>query len=204
VPGIVGRVDLDRFDGRDLGRVLIEPDAGGGSAIPDPPFTDIEDSKFESSIAWLYAEGITAGCSPTRFCPEGRVSRAQMAAFIARAMDLPDATRDYFDDDDGSTHEPDINRLARAGLTSGCGGDRYCPSRSVTRGQLASFLARLLDLSPSPRDYFRDDESSTHESNINRIRRAGLTEGCTTTRFCPASDLTRGQMAAFLRRTFDP
>ena len=204
VDGIVGRVDLDRFAGSDLDDVLIDADEGGLRPIPDAPFEDTGSSKFERSIAWLHAEGITAGCSSQRFCPDGRVTRGQMAAFVARAMGLPRATKDYFDDDEGSTHEADINRLARAGLTSGCGKDRYCPGRSVTRGQLASFLARVLDLSRSPRDYFRDDERSSHESNINRIRRAGLTGGCSATRFCPSGALSRGQMAAFLHRTFDP
>ena len=68
---------------------------------------------------------------------------------------------------------------------------------------MASFLARVLDLSATKRDYFDDDDRSTHESNINRIARAGLTSGCGTRRYCPNQPLTRGQMAAFLHRTFD-
>jgi hypothetical protein len=67
---------------------------------------------------------------------------------------------------------------------------------------MATFLARVLDLSKSSKDYFRDDESSSHESNINRIARAGLTSGCATKRYCPSGLVTRGQMAAFLHRTF--
>ena len=30
-----------------------------------------------------------------------------------------------------------------AGVTTGCGGGNYCPSQSVTRGQMAQFLNRL-------------------------------------------------------------
>lgn len=203
VAGISGRVDLDRFAGTDLTPVLIDP-AGEetDSAPPAPPFRDIGSSTFEADIAWLFAEGITSGCSPTRFCPDGQVSRGQMASFLARALQLPSTKKDFFVDDTGSKHEDAINRLARAGLTSGCAAGRYCPNELVSRGQLASFLSRVLDLSRSPKDFFRDDERSTHESNINRIARAGLTKGCTTTRYCPDGVLTRGQMAAFLHRTF--
>lgn len=200
VPGIVGRVDLDRFDGEDLSSVAIEL-AGVGDP-PPPPFTDISGSSFKGDIAWLYASGITTGCSKTKFCPTGKVTRGQMASFLARALELPKATKDYFSDDDGSTHEANINRLAKAGLTSGCSATRYCPNGAVSRAQLATFLARVLDLSATSNDYFVDDESSTHESNINRIARAGLTSGCSATRYCPSSALTRGQMAAFLHRTF--
>ncbi|MCE2527503.1 MAG: S-layer homology domain-containing protein [Actinomycetia bacterium] len=43
-----------------------------------------------SSIGALYAAGITAGCSrePVRFCPDQPVTRAQMAAFLTRALNL--------------------------------------------------------------------------------------------------------------------
>jgi GH25 family lysozyme M1 (1,4-beta-N-acetylmuramidase) len=201
VVGIDGNVDLDRFDGGDLSSVAIELAAEGGDP-PPPPFTDIASSKFKDDIAWLYASGITAGCSKTKFCPTGKVTRGQMASFLVRALQLPKATKDYFRDDDGSTHEANINRLAKAGLTTGCSATRYCPGKSVTRGQLATFLARVLDLSATSKDYFRDDDDSTHESNINRIARAALTSGCAADRYCPTGVVTRGQMAAFLHRTF--
>ena len=62
--------------------------------------------------------------------------------------------RDYFVDDDGSVHEADINKIAAAAITVGCNppddrsaGDRYyCPDQPVTRAQMASLLARALDL----------------------------------------------------------
>ena len=40
---------------------------------------------------------------------------------VDRALGLPDATTDYFDDDDGKTGEVSINALARARITTGCG-----------------------------------------------------------------------------------
>ncbi len=67
------------------------------------PFTDV--NGFATEIAWLYQSGITGGCSPTLFCPKGKVSRVQMAMFLDRALDLPAATVDYYDDDDGKTGE---------------------------------------------------------------------------------------------------
>jgi len=69
-----------------------------------------------------------------------------MATFLVRALDLPVAETDHFSDDDGSAHEAAINALATAGVTGGCGADSYCPSQAVTRGQMATFLARALGL----------------------------------------------------------
>ena len=70
-----------------------------------------------------------------------------MATFLARALDLPEATLDQFSDDDGTTHEENINRLAKATITQGCNppdNDRFCPDQMVTRAQMATFLFRAL------------------------------------------------------------
>lgn len=75
-----------------------------------------------------------------------------MASFIARAAELTvGAGRDYFGDDDGNTHEPNIDRNAAAGITTGCASYEYCPSAGVTRGQMAAFLHRILvPVAPPP------------------------------------------------------
>ena len=56
------------------------------------PFTDIGhlSQDFQDSIAAMSASGITNGCNgdPTTYCPDRPVTRAQMAAFFARALGL--------------------------------------------------------------------------------------------------------------------
>ena len=71
-----------------------------------------------------------------------------MASFLARGLALGDATQDFFTDDDGTTHEANINKMAAAGITLGCDGSgtRYCPDDDVRRDQMASFIGRGLDL----------------------------------------------------------
>ena len=176
-----------------------------GSDAEGLSFVDISGNSHRSSIELIAELGITRGCNPpanTRFCPDGQVTRAQIATFLARALQLPAADRDYFGDDDGNTHEDNINRLAQAGLTQGCTtNNRYCPDTGVTRAQMATFLARALQLPAADRDYFGDDDGNTHEDNINRLAQAGLTQGCTTNnRYCPRDIVNRAQMATFLVR----
>ena len=75
-----------------------------------------------------------------------------MAAFLNRALALLDPIRDWFSDDDGSIFEDDINRLGAAGITKGCNpplNSHFCPSDSVRRDQMASFLGRAEGLTPS-------------------------------------------------------
>jgi glucose/arabinose dehydrogenase len=107
-------------------------------------FTDDEGNTHEDSINRLAASGITFGCSAGRFCPDGRVTRAQMASFLSRGFHLPATGRDFFTDDEGNRHETNINRLAASGITVGCAPNRYCPSGLVNREQMAAFLHRAL------------------------------------------------------------
>ena len=98
---------------------------------------------------------------------------------------------------------PDINRIAQAAITNGCGGGMYCPAPSVTREEMASFLSRALGLPAAPADYFWDDTGSPHEDAINRLAAAGITNGCGGGKYCPSQSVTREEMAAFLHRAFD-
>jgi hypothetical protein len=108
-----------------------------------------------------------------------------------------------FSDDDGSIHEPNIEAIALAGITQGCDTTEFCPAAPVTRGQMASFLARGLGLPATPNDFFGDDNGSAHEININRVAEAGISLGCEAGKFCPNSAVTRAQMASFLVRALD-
>lgn len=117
----------------------------------DDPFTDDDNSIFESDIEKLAAAGITRGCNPPAndmFCPDHKVTREQMAAFLVRAFGYTDdGGGNLFTDDDDSIFERDIDRLATAGVTKGCNppvNDRFCPTGYVTRGQMAAFLHRAL------------------------------------------------------------
>lgn len=166
------------------------------------PFDDIAGTKFVDDIVWAFENGITTGCStdPPLFCPNDPVTRGQMATFLDRAFDLPATSTDFFTDDETSVHEGAINRVAAAGITTGCSAGKFCPKNPITRGQMATFLDRALDLPATSTDFFTDDESSAHEGAINRIAAAGISSGCKPNKFCPNGVVKRGQMAAFLHR----
>lgn len=178
-----------------------------GPASPGGSYYDDDGSIHEGSIEALLAAGITKGCGEELFCPDRAVTRGQMAAFLTRAFpDLVPATRDWFSDDDGSVFESAINVLAENLITRGCNppaNDHYCPDGPVTRGQMAAFFDRVLELAPATIDYFSDDTSSSFQDAINRLAEARITLGCNppaNDRFCPDEEVTRAQMATFLVR----
>ncbi len=120
-------------------------------------FTDDDGNTFEGDINALAEAGVTKGCNPpenTQYCPDDPVTRGAMAAFLVRGFGYTDASDgDLFDDDDDSIFEDDIDKLGTAGVTEGCNppdNTLYCPDDPVLRDQMASFLARALDLDPMP------------------------------------------------------
>ena len=128
-----------------LARAFSYRDQGGNHFIDD------DGAIFERDIERLFGAGVTRGCNPphnTRFCPGEYVTRAQMAAFLARALELSGSSRgNRYVDDDGNLFEREIEILADAGVARGCNpprNDRFCPNDYITRGQMAALLHRVL------------------------------------------------------------
>jgi hypothetical protein len=181
---------------------------------PAAPFTDVAAGDTHRQavdcMAWW---GVAAGTSPTTYGPANPVTRAQMASFVARAIEaagraLPEPTTDWFDDDNGSVHQGRINQLAAAGVVAGGGARSFSPNAAVTRAQMASFLVRAhdyVDATPLPfgLDRFTDDQGDVHETAIDTAAAAGIAAGTSPGLFSPATPVTRAQVASFLARTIE-
>ena len=201
--------------GGNCGTPAPPPDPGDPPPEPgDPPpgsgtFVDDDGIVHEPAIEAIAAAGITLGCNPPdndRYCPRDPVSRGQMAAFLARAFALREVGPPFLDMTD-SIFSTDASKLRAADITRGCNpplNDRYCPTASVTRGQMAAFLARHFGWSDDGGgDLFVDDDESVFEHDIDLLKVAGITIGCNpplNNEFCPNNPVLRDQMATFLAR----
>ena len=171
---------------------------------------DIAGHQFADEIIWLAEQGITRGCSqqPLRYCPQDPVTRAQMATFLTRALNLqtPQQPAGFQDVNPASVHAPSIEALYATQITRGCSQQplRYCPQNPVTRAQMATFLTRALNLqTPQQPAGFQDvNPASTHAVSIEALYATQITRGCSQQplRYCPQNPVTRAQMAAFLYR----
>lgn len=183
-------------------------DAGSEIEVQDEPVTldEFRDvlagSAHAESILAVTDAAIAEGCAEQRFCPARGVTRATMAAFLARALDLDDGPDDAFDDVSGP-HAGAIGALTEAGLTEGCGDDRFCPDRKLSRAQLASFLAGALELDTDGEPDLVDlAPDSVHAGAVAALVDEGITSGCGDDRFCPAETLSRAATASFLTNAF--
>ncbi len=71
-----------------LHRLAGEPAASGH------PFVDVVAGWQQQPVAWMVANEITTGTSPTTFAPNEPVTRGQLATFLYRYSDSPDVTID--------------------------------------------------------------------------------------------------------------
>jgi hypothetical protein len=151
--------------------------------------------------------------TPSSFAPAGRVTRAQMASFVARGIEasgyvLPARPGNAFGDDSGSVHELRVNQLAAVGVVGGVSPGQFRPNDAVTRGQMATFLVRAHDLVsaddlPNEGSRFGDDGGSVHEASIDKSAAAGLAGGTSAGVFSPLQPVTRAQLTSFLARNLD-
>ncbi len=121
-------------------------------------FSDVSTSTYLAKwIEQFGREGISNGCgagSPPPYCPDDAVNRSSMAVFLLRAKHgssyhppaCNPSSPTFADVACPGPYTDWIEELARESITSGCGGSNYCPDQSVTRGEMAVFLARTFGL----------------------------------------------------------
>jgi hypothetical protein len=197
--------------------VAFAPGPGGNTfedVEPAHPFSGVGNVWYYDAVQAVAAAGVTGGCStaPLRYCPEGLVTRGQMAVFLLKAKYgsgfTPSPPRGIFADvPPGYWAAAWIERLAAEGITGGCGGGRYCPEALVTRAQMAIFLLKALHGAgyrpPAAAGMF-GDVPPAHWAGawIEQLVRERIASGCGGGNFCPDGAVTRAQMAVFLVGAF--
>ncbi len=141
--------------------------AGGTSLFTDVAPTDI----FCKHVHYIAAQNVTLGCGSGKFCPNGNVSRVEMAAFIAKAIKAPaggsaipvtygpdpvtgmsyscnpsSPSGLFFDVPATDVFCKHVHYLRATGVIAGCGVTSYCPTQSVKRDEMAKFLSNAFGL----------------------------------------------------------
>ena len=128
----------------------------GGASPPGcrtAPYRDVPaSSAYCGSIAWLKAQGITAGGA--RFDPTAPVTRGSMAVFVHKlgggGAATPCAGRPAPDVAVSSSYCGSIAALVREGIAPLYSDGSFKPSKPATRGATATFLGRWYDVRHRP------------------------------------------------------
>ncbi len=199
-----GTDTIEKFvDG--AGDTLVSP-----KIVPCPPFFDVSSASFAiDDVALLFRAGVTTGSSSTTYSPGDSVTREEMAAFLARLWralgNVCPSGLVPFTDVGGSFAADDIACIYFLGVTAGSSSPTtYSPGDSVTREEMAAFLARLWralgNVCPSGVVPFTDVGGSFAADDIACIYFLGVTAGSSSTTYSPGDSVTREEMAAFLAR----
>ena len=182
-------------------------------------FDDVPVDSFASSYIYAAAgagvmPGGTPVCTAGSFCPNGLVTRADMAGYIFRAANgagiAPPVYQYAFHDvafnDFNSFY---IQGIFEQGVTAGCGGGNYCPHAPNTRAQMAVFLWKGQHGAQAPPacvppGVFADVPcpGGFAVDYIEGIYNEGITAGCGNGNYCPNGNITNAQMAVFLVKGF--
>ena len=134
--------------------------AGGDSSVPDAvapaTFDDVSDTN--STWAWKYveyavAQNVVQGYDENTYAPEVEVDRGQMAVFIARGKgwvilgdDMATAPELFPDVPAGHWAGKAIGACVDHNVVQGYGDGYYRPYHTVTREQMAVYVARAFNL----------------------------------------------------------
>ncbi|MTV26943.1 hypothetical protein FTX61_16195, partial [Nitriliruptoraceae bacterium ZYF776] len=98
-------------------------------------------------------------------------------------------------------HAGAINALAARDIIRGKGDGTFDPQGTITRDQVASMLARYLELADASSGPFRDvPASNVHAGAINALAAIGVAQGNDRDEYQPRNDLRRDQAASFVSR----
>jgi len=179
----------------------------------------------ENSFAWNFIYGAAGAgvmlggppnCGPTifNFCPNGVVSRADMAGYLFRAIHgrntPPPVYLNTFADVTFNDYNAFyIQGIFNDGITAGCGFGNYCPNSPNTRAQMSVFIwkGQHGDTAPpacTPPGIFADVPcpDGFAVDYIEGLFNEQVTAGCGGNNFCPNDNITNAQMSVFLVKGF--
>ena len=108
-------------------------------------FSDVDRSAYAGEINALAAYRIVFG-DKGAFRPEDTMTRAEVCALLAQALDVYAQGEGYFTDvAKDSWYAPSVNAMASLGLISGVGGGRFAPNATMTQEEFITVLGRLVE-----------------------------------------------------------
>ena len=116
-----------------------------GKAGMSMDFSDVSGSEYEDAINALAAYRIVFG-DKGAFRPDDTMTRAEVCALLAQALDVYSSADGYFTDvPKGSWYAPSVNAMASLGLVSGVGDRKFAPNATMTQEEFITVLGRLVE-----------------------------------------------------------
>ena len=183
---------------------------------PGRTFEDIQNHKNRQAIETLAERGIITGRSETAFAPNDTMTRAEFAAIITRALNLPDIAAAVFADvPTNAWHSRAVGTAFFYEIITGTTDTTFNPDGTITRQEAAVMVARAARLTG-----MNTDMSNVEIINILAMfgdYRTAAEWAWEALAFCyregilddyefyiqPSASITRGEIAKMLHRLLD-
>jgi hypothetical protein len=171
-------------------------------------FFDLNESHpFFDEIMYLSDHNIARGTVANAFLPQQKVTRAEAATMISRALGL-DGTKRSSSFTDVSSQSYAVGYIESAveiGIIKGYSDQTFRPNEIVNRGEMAIFLARAFDLDEQiDVDYYDIYMKMASYESIKMVSKAGIAQGLNNGFYLPYKEITRAEFSAFLARALVP
>jgi alpha-tubulin suppressor-like RCC1 family protein len=195
------------------GLVTIRSPYNGAYAVieSDHSFVDVNGHWAQEDIILMANKLLVEGRGQDQFVPDDRISRAEWAAMLVRALGLDDeqsGATPFRDVAPGAWYAGAVWAAHEAKLIDGFEDGTFRPAEPVTREQVAVMIARAMEYAgsapvadgmPKP---FEDaaDIAPWAASAVDRLTGASIIRGLSETTFGPREYATRSQGAVLLKR----
>ncbi|MWV46122.1 lectin [Paenibacillus sp. HJL G12] len=158
---------------------------------------------FSDRFGQLKHQRYILGYPDGKFHSDGSLSRAELAAIVARLSDKTEVHATTFKDIRKGHWATDYIQIATSqGYFNGYADQTFRPDAPVTRGELASVLARFLklDSSSAVNHHFNDLSGSWAANSIEALYRNNLLSGYPDGTFRPNAKITRAEAVTLINR----
>ncbi len=172
----------------------------------DKAFADVSEQLWASdAIKQMAAKHMIAGRTATAFNPDGKVTRAEFAAMLARALGLEAKQEAGFADvASGSWYADAVAAVAEAGIVFGRSATAFAPNATITREEMAVMMIRAYEYASGQQASGADGASPFSDSGhisawaqqaAADAQALGLIKGRGGNSFAPQDMMTRAEGA---------
>lgn len=165
-----------------------------------------EDDKpaIDTNYTKPYAKGYEDGT----FKPQNNLTRAELAAMIARLSygdEIPNSYNASFPDAQGAWYSKYIGYLENLNVLNGYEDGTFQPQKTVTRGEVCAVIARAQKFNVvSGETDFTDIQDYWGKDYITTLADKGIVSGYNDGSFAPQASITRAETVAIINRVLAP
>lgn len=176
-------------------------------------FEDVTSHWAKEDIELLTSKLVVKGVDSKRFNPNGKVTRAEFAAMLVRALGLStDQAQAVFKDvDENSWYGGIVQKAVQAKIINGYEDGTFRPHENITRQEMAVMIIRAFEFTGTTVDVHENEENLLSEFTdgdgiqpwakeaIAKAVRASIVSGRSESEFVPNGTATRAEAAKMIK-----